>query len=230
MDNVNNYGAFLIEADKGDNKNQRYAQLNRIAEYTRRICRAQEIDGDSVALRIGSRIRVIRKALGLSQAELGERIGLTADRIQKYENGARKPNPEQLQEIADGLGVNYKILVDPIISEPAGAIFALFEMEVFYNLKVGHRDGKIFLSFDDCPSAQMNEYLKEWDRIYSSYIDEYNNATSEVEAQMLSEAYERWKYSFLGKPAEGVSKKSEEKRLEEQIEVLQRRLKNLQEE
>ena len=38
---------------------------------------------------IGKRIRNIRILNGLSQSELGEKLGLTADRIQKYENGAR---------------------------------------------------------------------------------------------------------------------------------------------
>lgn len=40
---------------------------------------------------IGKRIRNIRILNGLSQSELGEKLGLTADRIQKYENGARNP-------------------------------------------------------------------------------------------------------------------------------------------
>ena len=41
--------------------------------------------------RIGKRIREIRKEKGLTQGELGEKVGLIANRIQQYENGARNP-------------------------------------------------------------------------------------------------------------------------------------------
>ena len=43
----------------------------------------------------------IRESQGLSQAELGEKVGLSADRIQKYENGARKPKNDMLKNIFD---------------------------------------------------------------------------------------------------------------------------------
>ena len=43
---------------------------------------------ETAASRIGNRIRTIRVEKGMSQAELGNLVGLTADRIQKYENGA----------------------------------------------------------------------------------------------------------------------------------------------
>ena len=48
---------------------------------------AADFNEETSADRIGRRIRAIRMEKGLSQAELGEAMGLTADRIQKYENG-----------------------------------------------------------------------------------------------------------------------------------------------
>ena len=63
-----------------------------------------EIEKD--AYRIGYRIKKIRTARGLTQAELGAAVGLSADRIQKYENGARKPKNELLFEIAGVLKVS----------------------------------------------------------------------------------------------------------------------------
>ncbi|MCR4727214.1 MAG: helix-turn-helix transcriptional regulator, partial [Lachnospiraceae bacterium] len=59
-----------------------------------------DFNEDTSADRVGARIRTIRMAKGMSQAELGEKVGLNADRIQKYENGARKPKPDMLKEIA----------------------------------------------------------------------------------------------------------------------------------
>lgn len=208
----------------------RYRNRRHIVEYVKRICKKTGIEKDDIAYRIGARIRLMRKALGLSQVELGERIGITGDRVQKYENGARKPSPEQIQDFAVGLGANSKALVDPILSDPAGAMFALFEMELLYNLKIGQQDGKIVLSFEDDSSERLNGYLKEWERVFSSYMDAYEHASSEAEAQMLTDSYERWKYTFLGASSDVASKVSERQLIEEQLEILHRRLGNLKSE
>lgn len=42
---------------------------------------------------------VVFSALFVSQTELGEKVGLNADRIQKYENGARKPKADLLKKL-----------------------------------------------------------------------------------------------------------------------------------
>ena len=51
-----------------------------------------DFDEETAASRVGTRIRNIREARGMSQTELGARVGLTADRIQKYENGKNNWN------------------------------------------------------------------------------------------------------------------------------------------
>ena len=53
---------------------------------------------ESATYRIGDRIRNIRKEKGLSQADLGSLVGLSADRIQKYKNGARRPKHDLLDK------------------------------------------------------------------------------------------------------------------------------------
>ena len=79
-----------------------------------------DIYEESEADRIGTRIRTIRKARGMSQAELGEKVGLNADRIQKYENGARKPKADMLKKIVEYLthykGVEPKYIPKPLPS------------------------------------------------------------------------------------------------------------------
>ena len=75
-----------------------------------------DFNEDTSADRIGARIRTIRIARGMSQAELGEKVGLNADRMQKYENGARKPKADMLKQIAHALGVSTLALTDPVKS------------------------------------------------------------------------------------------------------------------
>lgn len=57
-----------------------------------------------VDLYVGQRIRHRRRQLGLSQAALGERIGVSFQQIQKYERGANRVSVSTLQEIAQAFG------------------------------------------------------------------------------------------------------------------------------
>ena len=216
---------------------QRYRNIDHIVDYVRRIRGASGNDGDSVAFRIGSRIRAIRRAQGLSQGVLGQKIGLTADRVQKYENGVRKPKSELLVDFAAALGANNMALVDPIVSDPIGAMFALFEMELFYDLKIGKQDDKIVLSFPADLPGELKAYLSEWERVYGAYIDEYEQASSSAEAQLLTESYNKWKYSFSTTQSEAESKLSRKQILEQQLqildeqrEILQRKIEELESE
>lgn len=54
----------------------------------------------------GQRIKIIREAAGLSQEELGKRIGTTGVTIMRYEKGQREPKLEQLNRIANAMSVS----------------------------------------------------------------------------------------------------------------------------
>lgn len=61
---------------------------------------------------IGERIREVRKSRGLTQKELGERLGLSYQSIAQWENDLRKPKSETILKIASALGVRYEDLVE----------------------------------------------------------------------------------------------------------------------
>jgi transcriptional regulator with XRE-family HTH domain len=54
---------------------------------------------------VGSRVRMRRKMLGLSQERLGERLGITFQQIQKYEKGTNRVGASRLQAMAQALDV-----------------------------------------------------------------------------------------------------------------------------
>lgn len=54
---------------------------------------------------VGSRVRLRRNQVGMSQDKLGEAIGLTFQQIQKYEAGKNRIGPSRLFAIARVLGV-----------------------------------------------------------------------------------------------------------------------------
>lgn len=59
----------------------------------------------------GEKIKNARKKAGLSQAELGDLLGVTQAMISSYEKGVRNPKLETVRKIADALGVYISDLI-----------------------------------------------------------------------------------------------------------------------
>ena len=55
---------------------------------------------------IGARIRERRVALSMTQAGLGEKLGVTLQQVQKYEKGANRVSAARLFEVCEALGVS----------------------------------------------------------------------------------------------------------------------------
>src|ERR1051325_8767177 len=55
---------------------------------------------DDTDVSVGQRIRSQRLMLGLSQTELGNKLGITFQQIQKYEKGTNRVSAGRLQQIA----------------------------------------------------------------------------------------------------------------------------------
>jgi transcriptional regulator with XRE-family HTH domain len=55
---------------------------------------------------IGARMREGRHAKNMSQADLGEKLGLTFQQIQKYEKGANRVSAARMFEICEVLDVS----------------------------------------------------------------------------------------------------------------------------
>jgi transcriptional regulator with XRE-family HTH domain len=54
---------------------------------------------------VGSRVRMRRVLLGMSQEKLGEALGLTFQQVQKYEKGTNRIGASRLQQISKSLNV-----------------------------------------------------------------------------------------------------------------------------
>jgi transcriptional regulator with XRE-family HTH domain len=65
-----------------------------------------------VDLVVGHNIRICRLQRRLSQSELGSRIGVTFQQIQKYENGGNRVSASRMMLIAEVLGVPISSLFD----------------------------------------------------------------------------------------------------------------------
>jgi transcriptional regulator with XRE-family HTH domain len=61
---------------------------------------------------VGSRVRMRRLMLEMSQEKLGEALGLTFQQVQKYEKGTNRIGASRLQQIADILHVPVAFLFE----------------------------------------------------------------------------------------------------------------------
>jgi transcriptional regulator with XRE-family HTH domain len=71
---------------------------------------------------VGSRVRMRRKMLGMSQEKLGERLGITFQQVQKYEKGANRVGASRLQMISQILEVpiSYFFPAEPAVAGGMG--------------------------------------------------------------------------------------------------------------
>jgi transcriptional regulator with XRE-family HTH domain len=75
-----------------------------------------------IDIRVGSRVRLRRNMLGLTQESLGEAIGLTFQQVQKYERGANRIGASRLYALSQALDVPVSFFFDDIDPVRAPAI------------------------------------------------------------------------------------------------------------
>ncbi|MBN9029810.1 MAG: transcriptional regulator [Rhizobiales bacterium 63-7] len=66
----------------------------------------------NVDIQVGKKIRNQRMISGISQSELGDRIGVTFQQIQKYEKGANRVSASRLVEIANAMSIDVRSFFD----------------------------------------------------------------------------------------------------------------------
>src|SRR5690242_21550414 len=63
-------------------------------------------------IELGKRIRLRRVEMKISQAELGEKLGVSFQQVQKYEKGVNRVGAARLQQIASALDVPVTFFYD----------------------------------------------------------------------------------------------------------------------
>ncbi len=90
----------------------------------RTMLAGEEESGTTVDAYVGSRVRLRRTLIGMSQEKLGDAIGLTFQQVQKYERGANRISASMLHRIGKALDVPVSFFFDGLgpqgqIPEPA---------------------------------------------------------------------------------------------------------------
>lgn len=73
-----------------------------------------------IDIHVGSRVRLRRMLLGVSQEKLGDQLGLTFQQIQKYEKGINRIGASRLFDLSKTLGVPIEYFYEDAPQESLG--------------------------------------------------------------------------------------------------------------
>lgn len=103
---------------------------------------------------VGSRVRMRRLMIGLSQEKLADGLGITFQQVQKYEKGTNRIGASRLQAIADILGVHPSFFFQQEegstqSGRPSGDLHESQEISSFVASKEGIALNRAFLRIAD---------------------------------------------------------------------------------
>src|SRR3984893_7547314 len=101
-------GAWTMSEDSGDGEERSApAAMDKLADKHEKESRPSPID-----IHVGSRIRLRRTLMGMSQERLGEALGLTFQQVQKYERGVNRVGASRLFDLSRVLDVPISFFFD----------------------------------------------------------------------------------------------------------------------
>jgi transcriptional regulator with XRE-family HTH domain len=103
---------------------------------------------------VGSRVRMRRLMLGMSQERLADQIGVTFQQVQKYERGTNRIGASRLQTIATVLAIPVSFFFQqdpsqPLTTEGLGQLGGLEDLSEFLTSKEGLALNKAFMKIAD---------------------------------------------------------------------------------
>ena len=108
-------------------------------------------------LDMGKLIRIRRMEKKISQAELGDQLGVSFQQIQKYEKGMNRVSAVRLEQIANMLEVPVTYFLDQ--SETVGKLVP--EMAAFMTSPEGMKIAKAFMSLRDAKARHAVRFVIE---------------------------------------------------------------------
>ncbi len=148
---------------------------------------------------LGEKLKKARQLNNWTQAQLATIADLPLARIQQYETNFRHPKTAQLEAISNALGVSTEYFNEFSLETYHSIMFALFELEETFGLKLENINGKNVFSFDD---KQLSYYISAWAK---------QKENSKISQDTLN-AYNEWKITFPRKLIDETSTLIDENR------------------
>ena len=127
----------------------------------------------SIDKEIGSRVRMRRVSIGMSQEKLGDMLGLTFQQVQKYEKGTNRISVGRLVDIAKILGVDIHFFFNGIKSGKAEEGFAEEEAPPYVSDVMSTPEGlQLIRTFTGIKNAKVRRSIVQLVSALASQNDE----------------------------------------------------------
>ena len=110
---------------------------------------------------VGTRVRMRRKLLGVSQEKLADALGLTFQQVQKYERGVNRVSASKLYEAASFMGVDVGYFFEGLAGRSAAEGFAESESERYTQSFLMTAEGVELASLFPRLSAKQRRRIQE---------------------------------------------------------------------
>lgn len=142
---------------------------------------------------IGERMRWFRNACGMTQKELGQKLGFSERtaviRVGQYENEKRTPKQDMINDLARIFDVASESISVPNIDNYIGLMHTLFTLEDRYGLTVTTLDGQVCLKLD------INH--PNYNKSLASDLISWNEVKDKLNSgSILTSEYDHWRHSF----------------------------------
>src|SRR3954447_11804823 len=114
-----------------------------------------------IDIHVGSRMRMRRMALGMSQQKLATALGLTFQQVQKYEKGANRMGSSRLQQVADVLGVAAAFFFEGAVRGPYDSAPSPAYIDDFVGSEEGLRLAKAFMRLRPAVRRRIVDLVNE---------------------------------------------------------------------
>jgi transcriptional regulator with XRE-family HTH domain len=130
---------------------------------------------------IGANIKAVRRALGLNQEDLAEKLGLTQANISRIEASVKGPSAETLLAIADALGCDVRELMG--VAEESQSSQVLDEDAKTFVLNVMKGDPQLGIHLRSFAKNSMTD--EDWKFLAANLKLALGYASEAIEARRL---------------------------------------------
>lgn len=135
-------------------------------------------------IKIGSRIKEVRKRKGLTQREMADKLNLAYSTYSNYENNHREPSFDIIEQAADILGVTLEYLMG--LAETSSNLKKDYTLNksvfIDYLYSLGY-SVETPLNTDE---GSSNHYIRTDDEIYKIYYKDFSNFQKECSSIITS--------------------------------------------
>ncbi|MBI1236441.1 MAG: helix-turn-helix domain-containing protein [Alphaproteobacteria bacterium] len=90
-------------------------------------------EANQIDAHVGSRVRLRRQLMKMSQEKLGDELGVTFQQVQKYERGANRIGASRLYSLANVLDVPVNFFFDGLTGVAAGGVAESEQSPIVYD-------------------------------------------------------------------------------------------------